>query len=291
MVQFYTSSGSLLSPTAPCAGLAGLPQMRTPRGIYTGSRRGLGLSPSATYYREFPRRRGLGAGSPVASQAVQIGGTAASVAIPIASSAGLIAGATAAAAIPIVGAIVALGALIASFIGGGCGNACIESSQAEQIYEVACDDLQHVAALGMIAQSDYEAAIQALVQGGQQHLAQLQQQGDKQAAAGAKNLTKSTAGNVSYASQVPASATTPLDLTKAQAVFVQPGAGWYAASVASGNQLALQYLQNLQSNSSVVSSASGTGTVSILGTTVSTSTLLLGLALLGAALYFSGSRE
>src|ERR1035437_8167407 len=105
MVQFYQSSGSLLSPTAPLAGLAGLPTLRTPRGIYLP-------------VRQFPRRRGLGAGDPTASKAIQISGTAASVAIPIASSACWIAGATASMAIPIVGAIVAIGALIASLIGG-----------------------------------------------------------------------------------------------------------------------------------------------------------------------------
>lgn len=276
MVQFLTSSGSLLPPTAPYAGLAGLP-LRTPRGFQCPA-------------RQFPRRCGLGAGSPGTAQAVSIGGTAAGIAIPVAASAGLIAAGTAAAAVPIIGAVVGLGILIASLIGGGCGQACIESSKAEQIYEVACDDIQHVAQLGMIAQSDYQAAIQALIQGGQQHLTQLQQQGDKKAADGLKNLIKSTAGNVSF--QAPPTATAPLDLAKAQSVFVQPSPGhWYPDSVAAGNQLALQYLQQLQSNSSIFSSAPGTGTVSILGTTVSTSTLLVGIALLGAAFYFSGGKQ
>jgi hypothetical protein len=230
----------------------------------------------------------LGAGTPAATQVISGTGTIASAGLAIGSSSGLIAATTATAAIPIVGAIVAIGALIASLIGGGCGNACIESAKAEQIYEVACEDIHAAAQMGMIGQSDYDAIIQAIVQGGQQHLAQLQQQGDKQAANGAKNLTKSTAGEVSYGAQLPASATTPIDLNKAQAAFVQPVTGWYPDSVAAGNQLALQSLQQLQSTSSVVSSASGTGTVSILGTTVSTSTLLLGLALLGAAFYVSG---
>ena len=111
----------IMPATRRASSLAGLPTLRVSRVF---------LRPAP-----FPRR-GLGAGTAAGEEGVQIAGTGATIGFTLA-------GATA--AIPIVGAVVALGALLASFLGGGCGQACIASSQAEQIYEVACDDLQAVA--------------------------------------------------------------------------------------------------------------------------------------------------
>lgn len=258
MVQYLTSSGGLHSPMAPNAGLAGTAYLRPPRGKLT----------------RFPRR-GMGAGSQTGEAAVATAGAAAGVALPLI-------GATA--AIPFVGPIIALASLIFGFIGGGCGNACIESSQAEQIYEVAAEDLAAVAKLGMIGQADFSAGIQAIIQGGQQHLETLQQQGDASAASGLTNFNKATSTYSSFAATLPATAPNALNLTTAQAAFIQPGAsGWYAASVTSGNQLALTYLQSLPAGGS-----SASGSVDVLGTTFSTTTLLWVAAGLGALFLFSG---
>lgn len=288
MVAAYQSSGRLaLAPNRPRAGLAGPsfhPASRTFPRTVTGSK-GLVIA------RRSPFNRGLGA-SEAGAETAQIAGGAGSIAgaaTAVGSSAGLIAASTAAIAVPVIGAAVALVALIASFIGGGCGNACIESAEAEQIYEVACDDLQHVAQLGMLGQSDYETGINALIQGGQQHMQALESS-DKQASKGLTNLNKSTAGNVSFAGSLPATATVPLNLTQAQAVFIQPGAsGWYSSSVTAGNQLALTYLQELASQqasqTSGVSVSPSTGTVSVLGTTFSTTNLVIGLAVIAGLVF------
>lgn len=285
MVAAYQSSGSMaLAPNRPWAGLAGPPFHPASRTFYG---KGLGI-----VVRRSPFHRGLGA-TAAGAETAQIAGGAGSIAgaaTAVGSSTGLIAASTAAVAVPVIGAAVALVALIASFIGGGCGNACIESSEAEQIYEVACDDLQHVAQLGMLGQSDYETGISALVQGGQQHMQALEAS-DSKASAGLTNLNKSTAGNISYASSLPATATVALNLTQAQAAFIQPGAsGWYASSITAGNQLALAYLQELASQqastTSGVSVSPSTGTISVLGETFSTTEVLIGLGVIAAVLWF-----
>ena len=242
---------------APCAGLAGLPNLRTPRGIQGPA-------------RLFPRRRGLGAGSATGEK---IGGaitSAAAVAGPFA---------------PIVAGVGALVSLISSFIGGGCGNACIESSQAEQIYEYAGQCLDAVASAGMLSQSQLLAGLQALLQGGQQHMQALEAS-DASAKNGYTNLTKALNEDISAANSIPATAANALDLTAAQSLFPST-TGWYAAPAQAGAQLALSYLQALPASSASTTS-SGAGTVTILGTSVSTTTLLWGAALVAAALYFSG---
>lgn len=282
MPQLYQSSRGLQLPTGPMwtAPLGGRSlYLRTPRTI----------APTATR-RPFPRR-GLGQGDQTAVAATKLGGQATTAGLNVVAQSSSNLAESAAAAIPIVGAVVAIGALLASFLGGGCGEACIESSQAEQIYEVACDDLTAVAKLGMLAQSDYANGIQTFVQAGIQHLQSLQQQGDSKAAAGITNLQKSTQGNVSYESSVPAAASVPLNLTTAQNAFIAPNeSGWYAASITAGNQLALAYLQSLPSASAGGSSAlsvSPTGSVMLLGQTFSIGEIILALALIAGVVYFA----
>jgi hypothetical protein len=151
------------------AGLAGSPLFSYP----APRSRIRGLRGQVTIHR-FPR--GLGqtqTGQEIASY-TSTAGAVGGAGVAIGASSGLIAASSAAIAVPVIGAAVALVALIAHFVGGGCGNACVDSAKAEQIYEVAADDILAVAKLGMIGQADAIAAMQALLQGGQQHMAQLQ---------------------------------------------------------------------------------------------------------------------
>jgi hypothetical protein len=210
--------------------------------------------------------------------------------VAVAGATGALAAGTAALAATGIGAAVALVALLATFIGKGCGQACIESSQAEQIYEVAAEDLWAVAKLGMLSQSDFTQAIQILLQGGTQHMQSLEAS-DPKAKAGLANMTKAiqAEGN---ASLLPATATHPIDLTQAQAVFIAPNTpGWYPGSIAAGNQAALTYLQNLQtqkaSQTSVVAVSPSTGTVAILGQSFSMTEVVIGLALVAGLIYFA----
>lgn len=158
--------------------------------------------PHSRYYRPgpppFPRApRALGAGSPAGEQAAEFASGGASVASGIATATGAAASVAAGtagtlatvavAAIPIVGAVAALGALLAQFIGGGCGSACVNAAETEQIYEAAADNLLAVGKAGMITRDEAIAGMQALIQAGVQHEAQL---ATKQGQAGSGNLTK-----------------------------------------------------------------------------------------------------
>jgi hypothetical protein len=192
-------------------------------------------------------------------------------------------------AAPFVAAAGAIIALISSFIGGGCGNACVEAAQAEQIYEVAADDLLAVAKLGMLSQAEYQAAIQTILQGGQQHMAQLKASGDSKA--DPTNMTNTINAELADGASLPTAASTAIDLNKAQSVFIDPSTkGWYSASVTAGNQIALAYLQNLQAQN--VSQTSGiavspTGGVDVLGQSFSFGEIAIGLGLVATVIYFA----
>jgi hypothetical protein len=187
----------------------------------------------------------------------------------------------------------ALMSLISGFISGGCGQACVQSSKAEQIYEIAGQDLHYVAfKLGMLGQNEFLTGIENFIQAGISHLQSLQQQGDTKAADGITNLQKSMAGNVNEASKLPAAASTPLDLAQAQTVFIPAGSsGWYADAIAAGNQLALAYLQSLQSAGSSFSVSPTTGEVTVLGTSFSPIQIGLALGAVALGVYFFGGNK
>ena len=245
MAPLYQASGSLQPPAGLVARaqLRSVPLSRTPwrntKGLGIRSQ-GLGVAFSNPYAvtpnpgRRL-RRRGLGAGNPTAEGAVQIGGTVAGAGTSIAVAAA----ALPAIAVPIVGAAVALVSLLASFIGGGCGNACIDSSEAEQIYEYAAQCLDAVAKAGMIDQNQLQTGLQNWLSAGQQHMQALEAT-DSKAKAGYTNLTKALNSDLSYASTVPAVAPNALDLSTVQSLFPST-TRWYAGSAQAGAQLALTY--------------------------------------------------
>ncbi|MGH9406777.1 MAG: hypothetical protein ACRD3D_13195 [Terriglobia bacterium] len=187
----------------------------------------------------------------------------------------------AATAIPIVGAVAALGVLLAMYIGGGCGNACIDSSKVEQIYEAAADNLYAVGQLGMITRDEAIAGMQALIQAGQQHEAQLN---DKQAQSGIANLTKVINAEIADCQNLSDTPTTPINLTQAHSVYVS-ASGWYPDSLAAASQASDEYLSQLASArganpSSPATSSLTSGSVSIAGVTLSPLVIVAGLGAL-----------
>jgi hypothetical protein len=151
---------------------------------------------------------------------------------------------------PIVAAGGAVIALLSSFIGGGCGTACTDASQAEQIYEAAVDNLSAVSSkLGMISSAEFISGAQQILASGQQHMEALSAQ--KQAANGAANMEKDISQMISAApNTLPPARTAALNVSAAQAVFIGgPGgastSGWYAGSVAAAAQLATAFLESL----------------------------------------------
>ena len=284
MPLIYPASGSLLTPNGPVVARV-LPILRTPwtnhRLQTVASRSGIsGLPiyhiPSTTY------RRGLAAGNATVKGASEIAGGAATAGIGIAAAAG---SAAATAAIPIVGPIVALATLLASFIGGGCGQACINASQAQQIYEYAGQCLDAVAGAGMINQSELLAGLQNLLSAGLQHMQAIGSNSSD--AKGTTTLQNALNQDISYAGTIPAVAPNPLNLAQAQALFPSTS-GWYAGSAAAGAQLAVAYLQSLPATATATGSTASTpGTVTVLGNTFSTTELLLGAAALVGIYFFT----
>jgi hypothetical protein len=219
-----------------------------------------------------PRRRGLGVANPKIQEAGSITGAGAG----IASTIMLLAGATGPAA-PIVAIAGAVVALITSFIGGGCGQACIQAAQGEQIYEIATDNISAVSSkLGMIDRDEFIAGAQQFLNAGIQHMEAIAgRDGNqtKQAKNGQANMQKQISQMISAASGGSLSATrsAPLDVAKAQAVFIggSSGAsagGWYSGAVSAGAQLATAYLESLPPTlpSGVSSSSLAAGITSLL---------------------------
>jgi hypothetical protein len=164
---------------------------------------------------------------------------------------------------PIVAAVGSVAEAIFSFVGGGCGQACVLSATAEQVFEVACDDIEAVGRLGMIGQADYQSAIQEIINAGIAKLQQLEASGDKKAAAGVINLQASTTGNVSFGETLPAAPTVAMNLAQAQAAFKSPTAsGWEPTAITSGNNLAAQVLQTIASSPTTTAAGSVAGLVS-----------------------------
>jgi hypothetical protein len=150
-------------------------------------------------------------------------------------------GLTAFAAIPIAGAIIAVGALIFSFMGGGCGEACIDASKIEQVYEAVGTNLLALARIGMLGGYAAFVAIQHFLQAG--HLAEARL-GTIEAQRGATNLMIVLANLGNAAKLLPHDPTQPLDIAVARTHYAG-GPGWYPDSIKAANQLTDQWLVGL----------------------------------------------
>jgi len=147
-------------------------------------------------------------------------------------------------AIPIVGSIVGgIADILQIFhVGEGCGQACISSSETEQVFEAAADNVYYAVKAGQISSAQGVAAIQWLQEQGDAQMAQLAQT-DSQAKAGQANMDKTLLNEIASVQSLNVSAPTqPLNPTQLeQSLFIQPGAsGWYPQSIAAAASLALQ---------------------------------------------------
>lgn len=243
--------------------------------------------------------RGLGAADPTIAKIA--GGTATIVGAGAGLTASGVFGASAAAlaAGPIGAAIVAaavIAALLANWIGGGCGTACINASMAEQIYEAAADNAYLVGKLGMVSASEAVALMQTLIQMGQQHEAQWSTDAAKN---GAANLAKVINAEIAVAESLPTSPSIPVDLSAARSVYVG-GTGWYPQSSAAAAQLTDQWLTSLAAQpgrisqpvsatvtadaSTIVNAATAAETNVATALHVAPNTVLIGAALLALLL-------
>lgn len=143
-----------------------------------------------------------------------------------------------------VAAGIVLISLLIHFIGGGCGDACIDSAKAEQIYEAAADNLWAVAhQLGMLDRSDYYTLVYGVLQAGQIHMQALSQSGDKKAEAGLANMNQIIEAELALNTQLPAKAPHALNITQAQSVYIKDTAPkWYASSIDAASQITTQFL-------------------------------------------------
>lgn len=186
-------------------------------------------------------------------------------------------------AAPVVAAVGAVVDLVSEFFGGGCGNACVEAAQLEQVVESALNDIQSVAQSQPTAmsQSVFEEAYNAIMQNGLAALTKLAASDPSHANAAIANIQEYD-NSQTFVQSLPATATTALNLTAAQTtVDSHPTQGWYAASVQAGGNLVMQILQQI--------AASSTGGVSGTVASLAASTGLPSWALLlgGAALLYA----
>jgi hypothetical protein len=253
------------------------------------------------------RLRGLGTGDPAAQQAL---GGAATIATATAGAASTGVLGTAALglatgpAAPFVIAGIVIAALLAKFIGGGCGQACIDASMAEQIYEAAADNAYALFAAGMVPLAAAVAFMQQMIAAGQQHMAQL---GDtKQLRNGSANLTKVINAEIAAAQSLPTPTEVPLDLNAARAKYLSGGGRgtWYPQSLSAADQITDQWVQAAIANppagavdaSGNVVGAPGSGSplaltssgVSVAGHSFSFAEIAIGLALLFGGFYLIG---
>ena len=199
----------------------------------------------------------------------------------------------AAAAAGPIGLAVAAGAeivgLILSFVGGGCGQACIQSAQLEQVYEVAGDLVLHAASMGMITPAAAVTGLQAILQAGTQSMQSLEAK-DSQAAKGLENMTKTINALISSAQGLAAATPVAYDFSALQSSWLAmtTPSGWYAQSLTAGEQLAEQMLPSLvpSSTASIAAAAGGVVSGAIGGSWIDILLLvgagILGIKLLGA---------
>jgi hypothetical protein len=212
-------------------------------------------SPTARIY--VPRRRhfrpvasptGLGAGEPTVSAAAGEGSSVASTLISVGALTGPVGWAIAGGA--------AVAALLTHFLGGGCGEPCIDAAKVEQIYEAAANNLMAVGKLGMISKTEAISGMQTLMQAGQQHEAQLGAQPHSKA--GAANLSKVIAGEITAAQSLADTPTVPIDLNRARGVYMS-GHGWYPDSLAAAAQWTDTFLTSVASSRPAPSAISSAG--------------------------------
>ena len=146
----------------------------------------------------------------------------------------------------IVTAIIGVSALLIEILGGGCGSACVEASEIEQVYEAIGDDLLRVAKAGMIGGAEAVVAITHFMGVGDQALTRV---GTDQATAGKQNMDNVMANLIAKARQLPSTATVPLDLAAAKKFYVG-GAGWYPTSITVADKVTTQFLTALAQPSS-----------------------------------------
>jgi hypothetical protein len=141
------------------------------------------------------------------------------------------------------GAILAAAALaillLIHFIGGGCGDACIEASKGEQIYECAANNLLAIAEqLGMLSYHDFYTLVNACLSAGTIHMQILGKQGDPKAEQGLNNMTTQIEKILTDGATLPFNAPHAMDITAAQAVYLSPSTpGWYSSSIQAGAQV------------------------------------------------------
>lgn len=136
-------------------------------------------------------------------------------------------------AIPIIGAAVAVVLLALHFIGGGCGQPCIEGSKAEQIYEASADNLYQAYKLGMISAVHAMAGMAYLISAGTHHL---QQFNTPEANRGITNMTNTIHAEVQDVQVTKAPKPQPLNLAVVHRDYVS-GPGWYPESITAAAQL------------------------------------------------------
>jgi hypothetical protein len=141
-------------------------------------------------------------------------------------------------AAPLVGAIIGVGALLFHFLGGGCGEACIDASKIEQVFEAAADNLFLIARAGMLPSSAAVAGMTHYRGVGDQAEHRL---GTTAAIMGSINLEKVINAEIAAAKLLPDKATQPLTLAAARALYVG-GPGWYPDSIDLASKLTDQFV-------------------------------------------------
>jgi hypothetical protein len=258
-------------------------------------------------YRPRPRyssRRFLGDDSQIVQQGASVAGSAAGIAgsaISIASGGAAAATGAAAAAlsvIPIIGLAAAAVAILAQFIGKGCGQACIASAETEQVFEVAADIVGEAANLGMITGAEASAIMQVILQSGTAQLQKLAQT-DSSANGGLKNMTNVISPMITSVETQTPTITAALNVNTVISSWLgrTNQAGWYASQLAAGEQLATQLLSELPipSQSAATSAAGGSlvadveNAASSAGSVVGVSgtTVLIGIAAIVALWMFA----
>lgn len=148
--------------------------------------------------------------------------------------------------VTIIVGVVALIAILAEFLGKGCGEPCIESSKLEQVYEVAADIVAHAVVLGMVPFAQWANLYQAILQQGDQAFTTLKQQGDPKASAGLANMQKVLAGLAPVAPAKTQKYNWTTLLTSWLAMTNT--SGWYPDSLQSGENLAETTLAQILTN-------------------------------------------
>lgn len=229
-------------------------------------------------------RFGLGAAAPMpageqeASGIVQTGASTAGAAIGTAAAIGGVgssAAAVAAVAIPVIGIAAAVVLLALKFFGHGCGQACTVTAQLHQVVSATEDNIIAVAQAGLISGPEAQAALQGLIQTGDQIEEQASQY-PKQVAASIQQFTSNIESSIEGLSDLPAAPSQTWSLSAARALYVGHGTGsgvnqacgagtWYCASISQADSLTDQILQSIISNRTAAPAPAAAGATSTTG--------------------------